>query len=65
MFSQDFNNILTAVIGNPTVARRRTSDDCAGNVFDTAMRAARRVAKLVGDLLSLSSAPRPPTNRHR
>jgi hypothetical protein len=37
MFSQDFSNLLTAVIGNPTVARRRTSDDRAAKAFDTAM----------------------------
>ena len=56
--AHDFNNLLTAVIGNLTVARRRTQDERSIRALDTAMRAGRRGAKLVGDLLAFSRRQR-------
>jgi len=56
--AHDFNNLLTAVLGNLTVARRRTQDERALKALDTAMRAGRRGAKLVGDLLAFSRRQR-------
>jgi signal transduction histidine kinase/ActR/RegA family two-component response regulator len=56
--AHDFNNLLTAVLGNLTVARRRAQDERSIRALDTAMRAGRRGAKLVGDLLAFSRRQR-------
>jgi len=56
--AHDFNNLLTAILGNLNVARRRTEDDRMAKALDTAIRAGRRGAKLVGDLLAFSRRQR-------
>ena len=56
--AHDFNNLLTAILGNLTVARRRAQDERTIKALDTAIRAARRGAKLVGDLLAFSRRQR-------
>jgi signal transduction histidine kinase/ActR/RegA family two-component response regulator len=52
--AHDFNNLITAVLGNIQVARRRISDEKALSILDTAERAGKRGAKLVGELLAFS-----------
>ena len=56
--AHDFNNLLTAILGSLTIARRRTEDEKAAKSLDTAMRAGRRGAKLVRDLLAFSRRQR-------
>jgi signal transduction histidine kinase/CheY-like chemotaxis protein len=56
--AHDFNNLLTAILGNLAVARRRAQDDKMVRALDTATRAGRRGAKLVGDLLAFSRRQR-------
>ena len=56
--AHDFNNLLTAILGNLTVARRRAQDEKTIKALDTAIRAGRRGAKLVGDLLAFSRRQR-------
>ncbi len=52
--AHDFNNLLTAILGNLEIARRRVRDKRVIEVLDTATRAGKRGAKLVGDLLTFS-----------
>src|SRR5205823_10461725 len=56
--AHDFNNLLTAILGNLHVARRRAQDERTAKALDTAIRAGRRGAKLVGDLLAFSRRQR-------
>ncbi|MGO8915671.1 MAG: response regulator [Stellaceae bacterium] len=56
--AHDFNNLLTAVLGNLEIARRRVRDKRVVEVLDTATRAGKRGAKLVGDLLTFSRRQR-------
>jgi signal transduction histidine kinase/CheY-like chemotaxis protein len=56
--AHDFNNLLTAILGNLNVARRRVDEERTLRALDTATRAARRGAKLVGDLLAFSRRQR-------
>lgn len=56
--AHDFNNLLTAILGNLNVARRRAQDERMIKALDTAVRAGRRGAKLVGDLLAFSRRQR-------
>lgn len=56
--AHDFNNLLTAILGNLNVVRRRVQDDRMAKALDTAIRAGRRGAKLVGDLLAFSRRQR-------
>jgi signal transduction histidine kinase/ActR/RegA family two-component response regulator len=56
--AHDFNNLLTAILGNLNVARRRAQDERTVKALDTAIRAGRRGAKLVGDLLAFSRRQR-------
>src|SRR5882672_7009026 len=46
--AHDFNNLLTAILGNLNVARRRVEEERTVKALETATRAARRGAKLVG-----------------
>jgi signal transduction histidine kinase/CheY-like chemotaxis protein len=56
--AHDFNNLLTAILGSLTIARRRAQDEKSAKALDTAMRAGRRGAKLVRDLLAFSRRQR-------
>ena len=56
--AHDFNNLLTAILGNLEIARRRVRDKRVLEVLDTATRAGKRGAKLVGDLLTFSRRQR-------
>jgi C4-dicarboxylate-specific signal transduction histidine kinase/ActR/RegA family two-component response regulator len=56
--AHDFNNLLTAILGNLEIARRRVKEEKTQNILDTATRAAKRGAKLVGDLLAFSRRQR-------
>ena len=56
--AHDFNNLLTAILGSLTIARRRAEDEKSAKALDTAMRAGRRGAKLVRDLLAFSRRQR-------
>jgi signal transduction histidine kinase/ActR/RegA family two-component response regulator len=56
--AHDFNNLLTAILGNLDVARRRTQDERLTKPLETATRAGKRGAKLVGDLLAFSRRQR-------
>jgi signal transduction histidine kinase/ActR/RegA family two-component response regulator len=56
--AHDFNNLLTAILGSLTIARRRAQDEKTAKALDTALRAGRRGAKLVRDLLAFSRRQR-------
>ena len=56
--AHDFNNLLTAILGNLEIARRRVKDHRILGALDTATRAGKRGARLVGDLLTFSRRQR-------
>jgi signal transduction histidine kinase len=56
--AHDFNNLLTAVLGNLELATRRCSDEKLRRYLEGATQAARRGAKLTGQLLAFSRTQR-------
>ncbi|HUO22486.1 MAG TPA: response regulator [Caulobacteraceae bacterium] len=56
--AHDFNNVLTAVLGNLSLAVRRVTDDKARDQIENAMQAAERGAKLISQLLAFSRRQR-------
>jgi len=56
--AHDFNNLLTAVLGNLELATRRCSDEKLRHYLEGATQAARRGAKLTGQLLAFSRTQR-------
>jgi PAS domain S-box-containing protein len=52
--AHDFNNVLTAVLGNLELARRRASDPAVERFLQNAQHAAERGAKLADHLLSFA-----------
>ena len=56
--AHDFNNLLTAVLGNLELATRRASDEKIQRYLQGATQAAKRGAKLTGQLLAFSRTQR-------
>jgi signal transduction histidine kinase len=56
--AHDFNNLLTAVLGNLELATRRSSDEKIRRYLEGATQAAKRGAKLTGQLLAFSRTQR-------
>lgn len=56
--AHDFNNLLTAVLGNLELAIRRNSDEKIRRYLEGATQAAKRGAKLTGQLLAFSRTQR-------
>jgi signal transduction histidine kinase len=56
--AHDFNNLLTAVLGNLELATRRNSDEKIRRYLEGATQAAKRGAKLTGQLLAFSRTQR-------
>jgi signal transduction histidine kinase len=56
--AHDFNNLLTAVLGNLELATRRCSDEKLRRYLEGATQAAKRGAKLTGQLLAFSRTQR-------
>ncbi len=56
--AHDFNNLLTAVLGSLELAARRVDDERALRLMATATEAARRGARLTGQLLAFSRRQR-------
>ncbi|MBR0755367.1 response regulator [Bradyrhizobium jicamae] len=56
--AHDFNNLLTAVLGNLELATRRASDEKVQRYLEGATQAAKRGAKLTGQLLAFSRTQR-------
>ena len=56
--AHDFNNLLTAVLGNLELATRRASDEKIQRYLEGATQAAKRGAKLTGQLLAFSRTQR-------
>lgn len=56
--AHDFNNLLTAVLGNLELATRRSSDEKIRRYLVGATQAAKRGAKLTGQLLAFSRTQR-------
>jgi signal transduction histidine kinase/ActR/RegA family two-component response regulator len=56
--AHDFNNLLTAVLGNLELATRRSADEKIRRYLEGATQAAKRGAKLTGQLLAFSRTQR-------
>jgi PAS domain S-box-containing protein len=56
--AHDFNNLLTPIMGGLELIATRTTDERTKRIADTALEAARRGAKLTGQLLAFSRIQR-------